>query len=121
MEIINLTQYLATQPQIDAGVFEPSERNKQDVNTFLTFEELPETQEIHERAVELAHIAELEVAEAAMIGGAPYLMGPLTVALNSRGIQPQFAFSRRESVEETQEDGSVVKLTEARHLGFVQG
>jgi hypothetical protein len=54
-----------------------------------------------------------------MIGGAPYLMAPLEVALRAHGITPLYAFSVRESVEQTQPDGSVRKIAVFRHGGFV--
>lgn len=121
MSIINLTGCAATQEQLDAGVFEPSERCKQVIRTILTFEELPEPIDVYVRAMDLAKIASLEGAEAAMIGGEPYLMRPLSESLHTENIQPLYAFFRHEGIEEAQADGSIVKRTEARHLGFVEG
>lgn len=46
-------------------------------------------------------------------------MVPLAEALRKRGFEPLFAFSRRESVEETMPDGSVRKTTVFRHVSFV--
>ena len=57
----------------------------------------------------------------AMIGGAPFLMGPLERALISRGIFPAYAFSRREVVEKATADGEVTKTAVFRHEGFVAG
>lgn len=121
MKIINLTPYAATQEQLDAGVFEPSERCKQVIRAILTFEKLPEPIDVYVRAMDLAKIASLEGADAAMIGGEPYLMRPLSESLHIENIQPLYAFFRRESVDEAQADGSVAKRTVAHHLGFVQG
>ena len=45
-------------------------------------------------------------------------MAPLEEALRYRGILPLYAFSRRESREETDPDGSVRKVAVFRHLGF---
>ena len=55
----------------------------------------------------------------AMIGGAPYLMAPLETALRVIGIEPVYAFSTRASVEQTMPDGSVRKVNDFRHAGFV--
>ena len=116
--IINLTQHNSTADQSAQGVFEP--RNKATVQQLLTFETLPEREEIIARAEALADIAEAEGATSVMIGGAPYLMGALENALKKRGIQPLYAFSVRESVEETLPTGEVIKKNVFRHLGFVE-
>ena len=54
-----------------------------------------------------------------MIGGAPYLMAPLENVLMKNNRVPVYAFSVRESVEQIQSDGSVVKNNIFRHKGFV--
>lgn len=58
--------------------------------------------------------------EQAMIGGAPWLMEPLAKRLRAHGIIPLFAFSRRESIEQVQQDGSVRKTNVLKHAGFVE-
>ena len=117
-KILNLTQHSTTAEQSAQGVFEP--KNKATVQQLLTFETLPEKEEIRARAEALAKIAEDEGAPSAMVGGAPYLMGALEKALKKRGIQPLYAFSVRESVEETLPTGEVVKKNIFKHLGFVE-
>ena len=47
-------------------------------------------------------------------------MPPLEKALRGLGIRPLYAFSVRESVEETLPDGSVRKVAVFRHKGFVE-
>ena len=54
-----------------------------------------------------------------MVGGAPYLMGPLCAALKEYGLEPVFAFTERVSVDEVQPDGSVRKTAVFRHSGWV--
>ena len=54
-----------------------------------------------------------------MIGGAPFFMGPLAAALKEHGLEPVFAFSVRESVDEQQADGSVRKTAVFKHSGWV--
>ena len=95
MRILNLTQHNATPDQVSAGVFEPE--CKSAVQRQLTFFDLPSSGDIEERVSFLAATAVYEKAEAAMIGGAPYLMAPLHEALEAVGIVPVYAFSKRES------------------------
>ncbi len=113
---INLTQHPIGAGQ--EGVSEPSEKSR--VQALLTFEELPSKELILARAEALAEIAASEKAEAAMIGGAPYLMSALETALIKRGIKPLYAFSKRESVDEPQPDGSIKKVAVFRHIGFIE-
>jgi hypothetical protein len=118
MRILNFTQHVATAEQAAAGVFEP--RDKAAVHQLLTFETCPDRQAIRARAKTLAEVARMNGAEAAMLGGAPYLMGPLEDALRAAGIKPVYAFSLRAGVEdELQPDGSVRKVQVFRHAGWV--
>ena len=119
MKIINLTQHAASAEQVSAGVVEPAD--KQRVQELLTFEELPSRQLLEERAMALAALAASANADAAMIGGAPFFMPPLAAALKAQGVRPLYAFSRRESAETTDPDGSVRKTAVFRHIGFVEG
>lgn len=130
--IINLTQHAATPEQLAAGVVEPAEDAKQDIRTLLTFDVLPTRQDIDARAHDLAAIATMcatededaergeQTIDAAMIGGAPYLMPALEAALKDAYITPLYAFSKRESKDVTMPDGSVRKISNFRFLGFVQ-
>lgn len=115
MKIFNLTQHAASPEQVRAGVLEPAD--KAAVQVLLTFTEPPEQTEIERRAHALADMA--QGCEAAMIGGASYLMGPLEAVLAARGIRALHSFSRRESAEERQPDGSVKKVAVFRHVAWV--
>lgn len=117
--ILNLTQHNATPEQIAAGVIEPSSGDKAAIKELLTFTDPPCAASIRARAARLAVIASA-YTDRAMIGGAPYLMAPLESELMDAGITPLYAFSRRESVEETQDDGSVVKRSVFKHVAFVE-
>jgi len=145
--IINFTQHKATEEQRAEGVVDYNEalqmyveyleetggdtedfltRMPSTLEDILTFEELPYDLEPLHRARQLANIAKLldqnsEQPIQVMIGGAPFLMAPLQEELLRNGIQPVYAFSRRESVEEVQEDGSVRKSSVFKHIGFVYG
>jgi len=144
-KILNLTQHTATTEQIAAGVTsgELSPEQIMEIRSLLTFETLPSSSEVARRAQQIAKIAscaiwreksalpyaqewageplhtEANCFEYAMIGGAPYLMAPLESALRAHGITPMYAFSVRESVDQTQPDGSVRKVAVFRHAGFV--
>jgi hypothetical protein len=121
---VNLTQHNATPEQVTAGVVDLPPERQHYLRGLLTYEEIPCAEEIRERADDIAALAE-EAAEffgehvRAMIGGAPYLMSSLEDALRATGIEPVYAFSARESVEEALPDGSVRKTTVFRHVGFV--
>ena len=122
--ILNLTQHPATPEQREAGVSDlPDELRKQLVG-LLTFSQLPSREEIEDRAEALALLADSLLPEegnpAAMIGGAPYLMAPLEVALRNQRIRPLYAFSVRESVEQTLPDGTIRKTSIFRHAGFIE-
>ena len=117
--IINLTQHEATPEQIAAGVVEPSPETKAKIQQALTFDTLPSQAEIAAAAASLAWLADESGEAVAMIGGAPFLMSALEEVLTEIGIRPIYAYSRRESVEQTQADGSVRKAAVFRHLGFV--
>jgi len=120
MQILNLTQHPATPEQIAAGVYDAAGEVAAEIRSLLTFDDIPTREELASRAVALATLANLDGCEAAMLGGAPYLMGPLEAALREQDVQPLYAFSRRESVEEVMPDGSVRKTAVFRHAGFVR-
>jgi len=129
--ILNLTQHNATPEQKAQLVVEPR-MCKDKIRELLTFEEIPTREEIEARAKELARIATSEASMYAgdtdneiwitrvMIGGAPYLMGALEKALRECGFTLVYAFSKRESEEIPQPDGSVKKIQVFRHAGFVE-
>ncbi len=129
--ILNLTQHNVTDEQKAQLVVEPR-MTKEKIKKLLTFEEIPTKEEIEVRATKLAEIAVSEASMYAgdtdnmiwitrvMIGGAPYLMGALEKALRECGFTPVYAFSKRESEEIPQPDGSVKKIQVFRHLGFVE-
>jgi len=121
--ILNLTQHPATPEQIEAGVVDLPDSVRPALIGWLTFSQLPSREEIEDRAEALALLADSLLPEegnpAAMIGGAPYLMAPLEVALRNQRIRPLYAFSVRESVEQTLPDGTIRKTSIFRHAGFI--
>lgn len=118
MKILNLTQHVATPEQQEGGVFEPQQKDQ--VKDLLTFSALPVVSEVKEAARSLAAIAANSDCDAAMIGGAPFLMSPLQSALAEFGVISVYAFSVRESKEEVMPDGSVQKVSAFIHKGWVE-
>lgn len=104
--IINLTQHAATADQLAAGVADLPADQRAILAKALTFESLPTRGEIVAAAEIIAELAASAgpaphiLPDAAMIGGAMWLMAPLAAAVEARGIEALFAFSQRESVEE---------------------
>ena len=130
MSILNLTQHPASPKQVKAGVIDLIGAEREQLIAALTLEAFPSPLMVWERALEIAALAAKWRAgregvplyyRRAMIGGAPCLMAPLERALKEHHIEARYAFSLRESVEETRTDGSVEKVSVFRHLGFVPG
>lgn len=121
MRILNLTQHIGTAEQVAAGVYEP--RDKSTVQAALTIDSLPSRRDISAIADEVVAeaLASSPKPHAALIGGAPWLMAALEQELLLVGILPVYSFSTRESVEEIQADGTVIKRAVFRHQGFVLG
>ena len=115
--ILNLTQHLATPEQIEFGVFDLPDYARKSVSKLLTFDHLPENNELKHRAiaiVELVQSLDIEF-ENVMIGGAPFFMSTLEDVLSDYGIAFLYAFSVRQSVDNP--DGT--KTSVFKHLGFV--
>lgn len=127
--ILNLTQHLASPEQTAAGVVDLPDAQRRLLVESLTVDALPTRQEIADRCANIAALAvhnglggdegDDPHPTAAMIGGAPWMMAELERALLDMGVPSVYAFSVRESVEQTQSDGSVRKVNVFRHAGFV--
>lgn len=122
--ILNLTQHPATVEQLNAGVVDTVGTDNVLLKDLLTFSKMPDSADIDNRAREITKLAKNALfgqpEKKAMIGGALWLMAPLTFYLKAAGIQPVFAFSQRKSVERTLDNGSVQKVNVFRHIGFVE-
>lgn len=86
MNIVNLTQHIATQDQEDEGVFEPE--NKQVVQDLITFTSLPTKEDMIDRAKKLAEIALQSKANFAMVGGAAYFVPTLEMSFEPLVLSP---------------------------------
>ena len=120
MRILNLTQHTPTSTQIEAGVFDAPAELRAKIVCELNFADVPHKGEIYSRADQIARLAALTGCEAAMIGGAPYLLGALECALEEVGITPLYSFSERKVVEVNNPDGTVSKSTTFAHVGWVE-
>jgi len=112
MSIYNLTQHVATKEQHVVEPSTPEEWKEQ--RELLTFDKPPTRMEIEARAEALASIVEKRGSGAAMIGGAPFLMSTLERVLIEHGINPCYAFTKRQ-VE--MKDGK--KISVFKMEGFV--
>ena len=119
--IINLTQHPATKEQLQAGVVDLPEEKRKYLQMVLNFEDIPSESEINWRADQIVSLLEGEEGYhcQVMIGGALWLMGPLTRKLKAERYIPVYAFSVRESEEEILPDGSVRKVNIFKHKGFI--
>lgn len=117
--ILNLTQHRASAEQIMDGVIEPDDDTKNEIVDLLTFNELPNLNEISDRSRRLCKIANNLGFTKIMIGGAPYLMSVLEHDLLYSGLKPLYSFTKRVSIEKTNENGEVVKTSVFRHEGFI--
>ena len=125
MTILNLTQHSATAEQKSDRCVDMSEPSH--IHSLLNFNEFPDSDEIIQRAQDIAELADEQWktiekdddGKCAMIGGAPFFMKPLHEALEAKGFEVCYAFSTRESVERTANDGSIIKTNVFKHRGYV--
>ena len=124
-----MPQHHASAEQLAAGVVDLPAGHRALLTQSLTVDTLPTRQEIADRCANIAALAvhngiggdegDDPHPTAAMIGGAPWMMRALEDALLDMGVTSVYAFSVRESVEQTAPDGSVRKVNVFRHAGFV--
>ena len=121
MIIINLTQHQLTQEQLQ-GAVQVGNDVRDEVVKLITFNGLPTAGEIKNNASRLAEICRDMHASHAVIGGAPYFMGPLEQALRKAGIVPLYAFTERVAVEVVNpETGEVTKTSKFNFAGWIEG
>lgn len=130
MPILNFTQHDCTQDQLDAGILDCDPEYKQELVRLLTFEEIPTSSEVWNRAVRIVTLFELVAVSMGytygneqtslhpMIGGVPFLMSLLEDAFEDAGLTPYYAFSKRVSEDQVQPDGSIKKVSTFKHVGL---
>jgi len=115
MKILNLTQHSTSLDQKKVGVIDLLPNHLKSLKELLTFTEVPAQIDLEVRAYQLVQmIIENYSSKRVMIGGAPFFMPHLERELKEVGIQPMYAFSKREASEK---DG--VKTSTFQHKGFV--
>ena len=121
MILINLTQHNLTPDQLQ-GAVQVGNDVRDEVVKLITFNGLPTAGEIKGNASRLAEICRDMHASHAVIGGAPYFMGPLEQALRKAGIVPLYAFTERVAAEVTNpETGEVTKTSKFNFAGWIEG
>lgn len=121
MQIINLTQHAFTPAQLE-GAVEVGTEVRNEIVDLITFIGCPTAEVIKGNASRLAEICRDMHASHAVIGGAPYFMGPLEQALRRAGIVPLYAFTERVAIEVTDPNtGEVVKTSRFNFAGWIEG
>lgn len=121
--ILNATQHQATPEQLASGIQDLSAEIRAELSKLLTFEELPSAMDLRVRSIQVTGLLLTQGAKPGdkiMIGGAPFFMEELADTLRRTGLVPCYAFSRRESVDQPQPDGSVRKMAVFRHVGLIE-
>ena len=113
-KIVNLTQHISSAEQVEEGVFDLEDNSV--LKRLLTFNTPPTLLEMQQRAEAITALAVATEATIAMVGGAPYFMVFLEIALDGVGIKVVYSFTERVAVENptTGEKTSVFK-----HTGWV--
>lgn len=117
--IVNMTADPATPEQLAAGVFDPTPEERAEIVALLTFDTLPEQDDIERRADDLAltalallaarfrslsHMEQERLLERdslsyfAMVGGASFLMPHLEQEMVAYGVNPLYPFLTKEGV-----------------------
>lgn len=133
MKILNLTCHTATFGQIAAGVVEfTSPERFERLLSLLKFNTAPSELLVKSRTMAIVALAmeeidfqhkgkEVEYDEwGVMLGGALWLMKPLTNEFGRSRVVPMFAFSERKSVETMLPNGQVEKTQVFKHAGWVK-
>ena len=121
MKLINLTQHQLTSQQL-VGAAEVGNDVRDEIVKLITFSGCPTAEIIKGNASRLAEICRDMHASHAVIGGAPYFMGPLEKALRNVGIVPLYAFTERVAVEVVNpETGEVTKTSKFNFAGWIEG
>lgn len=132
VKYLNLTQHIATPEQCEQGVVDLSSELRKELVALLTFDDIPTSAVVYERARNIAKLAKSVALQyepdadngfetvIAMIGGAPFLMESLHSCLMVQGMRAVYAFSKRVSEETVDAStGQTVKTSVFKHVGFV--
>ena len=111
MKILNLTKNNATFEQIQDGCFEVADKKFVDeIHKLLSFYDLPNKQEMNERAKRLVNLAIEHDAKCVMLDNSipSFFISILENELKQNGIKPLHSFMKHVSTERTIKNGSVI-------------
>lgn len=117
-KILNLTQHLSTKVQSEQGVIEP--KDKEYVKNIITFDDIPNLEDLRQRANLLVDLCREEDVQFALIAGAHWWLIVLEHYLRLHGITPLQSFSKRVSYEHTNENGTTHLVSTFVHAGWMQ-
>lgn len=115
MNILNLTRHTATSSQSEAGVIDLDYPDFCIILDHLTFKRPPSMDDLIIRADIIASIAVGYEYCDVLIGGPPYLTGPLITALRHYDLTPWFSFNERAT-----DAFRGKQLVKYKHTGFVE-
>ena len=118
MAILNLTQHRCTREQLEEGIENVPSKYQAQLERLLTFPADYTLTCLSLTAKALAALAHELQYDAVMIGGLPALMGHLERELIALDISISYARTERVSVDQTQPDGSVRKVSVFKHAGL---
>ena len=114
-KIYNFSPHESTQEQLEAGLVEPYQINKEYLRDLHTFNKIPTCDTLMDRAIELAKVVDAFQFKHILIGGAPFFMPYLTKCLKEKNCAVYFDFSRRESFGRGME-----YVSSEKRVGFVK-
>lgn len=125
--ILNLTMHPATPEQKREGVIDMDGCERERLCQLLTFNSIPDREELRRRASKITVLAYgckpieyICIPIEVMIAGFPALMPILEHELLMSGMLPVHSFSKRVSAEVIQPDGTVIKTSTFKHIGFIR-
>jgi hypothetical protein len=116
--MLNLTQHLCTKIQKEQGVIEPAD--KEYIKGLITFEDIPEIEDLRSRANKLVDVCRQEQVKFALVAGAPFWLIVLEFYLRLHGITPLHSFSKRIAYDHKNDDGTVQSIKTFVHAGWIQ-
>ncbi|MGL5962855.1 MAG: hypothetical protein ACRCZ2_00415 [Fusobacteriaceae bacterium] len=119
MSIYNFTVHTLTNEQKQDGAVEVNEDIRSHILKILNMENMPSSQILYKRALELADIAKKNNIKKILIGsGVPAFNYFLVKKLKDIGVEGIYSFSKRVCVESHCTNGEVKKEYVFKHLGF---
>jgi len=119
MKILNLTLNSSTKEQIDQGVVDLTESDKKLLIECLTFDHMPTYIQMVDKAEIIEDIVKKYNVDAAMIDCKPFFL-PILASCLSFQCQVLYPFYEEEIIEITKEDGRTEKISNCKHIGFVE-